>query len=165
VVRPCTVDLVEGLLDLLLAPVTVYVHSQHQSLKQQKRRDLKGTATNIGRAAAEEARQGEHLLQTQAKLPACLPGGEKRRVAELRRGRPANGAHTHLHLEHILLAHPGTGTGTAPPLNATPAERHTTTEQEGFRSGARALKSTRGGDEEGREGRTGGCNNIWLPRH
>nr|ACR36143.1 unknown [Zea mays] len=96
-----TVDLVEGLLDLLLAPVTVYVHSQHQSL----------------------------------------------------------------HLEHILLAHPGTGTGTAPPLNATPAERHTTTEQEGFRSGARPLKSTRGGDEEGREGRTGGCNNIWLPRH
>ena len=28
-----TVDLVEGLLDLLLAPITVYVHSQHQSLR------------------------------------------------------------------------------------------------------------------------------------
>jgi hypothetical protein len=41
----CIVDLVEGLLDLLLAPVTVYVHSQHQCLQRGRKTSRKTTET------------------------------------------------------------------------------------------------------------------------
>jgi hypothetical protein len=119
---------VEGLLDLLLAPVTVYVHSQHQCLQRGRKTSRKttetegisfqGTRTNM--AGLQER---EHMLR--AHKQSCLPpalienGSKKKRKKKQEKmnsrgaeNRPANASHTHthLHLEDILLAHPGTRT-------------------------------------------------------
>jgi hypothetical protein len=53
-----TIDLVEGLLDLPLAPIAVDVHSQHQSLRTQEQKP-----------SPEPQNETPAGLQTQAKLP------------------------------------------------------------------------------------------------
>ena len=118
----CTVDLVEGLLDLLLAPITVYVDSQHQSLERGRKASRKNNRTE----GFQETTTNMVGLQVPWKGNTCCKhkqsclrllwreNGSKKTRQDGRwwSWEEASKCLTHLHLEDILLAHPGTGTGT-----------------------------------------------------
>lgn len=124
-----TVDLMEGLLDLLLAAITVYVHSQHQCLDwNEEEKTSRKTKKNTGIFKKQRKHGRQEAWKREQHFTCCRhkqslpPPAWREKMADKKKGGLScfekKAGHTHLHLEDILLAHPGTASSSS--SNAAP---------------------------------------------